>query len=229
MKLSNPIKILVGLATAIYALFPILLIPIWFVAVIAAGMGAGAYQGQPPPQFFFLVFSLFPLIFLVNMLHLILIPFYMIHLIKNGNGRDVYRILLGLGLFYLPWLALPFYFLLYVWPDQPPSWALNLPFSPMPAVVPTPPAVKIVSSQPSQPSETSPGSSSAPVVESAPVDTSPEKGAKMRPPRRTAKTQAAPVTVETPRKAEAPDQPPADQDHTIISSKPPSGASGDQT
>jgi len=247
MKLSYPVKILFGLATAIYALFPILLIPLWLLAVIFAGMGASSYQGEPPPQFFFLVFSMFPLIFLVNMLHFILIPFYIIHLVKNESGRELYRILLGIGLFFLSWLAMPFYFFLYVWPNRPPSWALKLPSSPMPAAIPIPSSEDEAAPQTALPSETSPESSAASVeapplqppveakdlpaaatiVQPTPLEAQPAKETKKPRPRRSAKTQAASVTLKTPKKDSAPDQSLSDQDHTIISPKPPSGDTGD--
>jgi hypothetical protein len=47
------------------------------------------------------------------------------HIIKNKNGLDVLRIILGIGCFYLPYLALPVYYFNYIWPDNYPDWALE--------------------------------------------------------------------------------------------------------
>jgi hypothetical protein len=50
--------------------------------------------------------------------------FYLIHVIKNNQALEVLRITLGVGSFYFPFIAMPAYYLIFIWPEQPPSWAL---------------------------------------------------------------------------------------------------------
>ena len=237
MKLSNPLKILVGLASGVYMLFPIFLAALWLIAVLSIGFGSNSYRGEPPPFFFFALFSMFPAIMLVNLLHFILIPFYIIHIIKNNEGSELYRILLCIGLFFMPWLAVPFYFFIYIWPNQPPIWALNASPAPLTPAIPAP----TTADQPAQPSKTSPELPVAPadalpvqppaekkdtlpgatIVQSAYPEAQPAKETKRRPPRRTAKSLVESATEETPKQADASSQPSPDQ--TLISPKPPSG------
>jgi hypothetical protein len=123
MKMNKPLKMILGLATGAYALFQVFFIPIWLLSVFTAMLSINT-RGDPPPIFFFTFFGMFPLICLFNVLHFVLLPVYIIHIIKNAAGNEVYRILIGIGLFFLPWLALPVYFLISIWPENPPSWAL---------------------------------------------------------------------------------------------------------
>lgn len=123
MKLSKPVKILIGAGTGAYVLFPLLLFFIWLLAVFTV-LVTSNYQGEPPPIFFVLFSLMFPVICLVNLLHLVLVSFYIIHMIKNDAANETLRVLLALGLFFLPWLAMPLYFLIYILPNQPPEWAL---------------------------------------------------------------------------------------------------------
>lgn len=123
MKLSKPVKILIGAGTGIYALFPLFLFFIWLLAVFTI-LVTSNYQGEPSPIFFVLFSLMFPAICLVNLLHLALVSFYITHMIKNNTANETLRVLLALGLFFLPWLAMPVYLLIYILPSQPPEWAL---------------------------------------------------------------------------------------------------------
>jgi len=136
MKLNKTFKIIVGLATGSYLLLPILFIVIWMTALVS-GI-AGSNQAEPPPIFFVILFSMFPLICLVNLLHFGVQIFYIIHIIKNKTANETYRILSGIGMFILPWLAAPIYYFIYVWPDDPPDWALDPTGQPEPILPPTP-------------------------------------------------------------------------------------------
>jgi hypothetical protein len=136
MKLNKTAKIIVGLATGSYLLLPILFIVVWITALVSAA--AGTNQAEPPPIFFAILFSMFPLICLVNLLHFGVQIFYIIHIIKNKTGNETYRVLSGIGMFILPWLAAPIYFFIYVWPDDAPEWALDPSEQPEPALPPAP-------------------------------------------------------------------------------------------
>jgi hypothetical protein len=245
MKLNSPLRILIGLATLGYALFPVLLIPLWLIAVLFAGLGVNSYQNEPPPILFFFFFSMFPLIILVNMLHLILIPFYLVHLIKNRPGREVYRILLGIGLFFLPWLAMPLYFLFYVWPDRPPKWALDALANPAPPVAPAAAASDLDISQPVEPQAAAP---EPPAVSELPSGELPAEGENLPvdaitiqpPPQEIGPVQETkkPRLRRTGKKAAEPDPAinqdlesalnlPADQDGTMINPNPLDGDEGE--
>jgi hypothetical protein len=52
--------------------------------------------------------------------------FYLAHNVKNKDGSEILRILLGVGVQFLPFIAMPAYFLIYVWPDKVPEWALEI-------------------------------------------------------------------------------------------------------
>ncbi len=123
MKRSKPIKILVGIGTLWYALYPILFIAITMLMILGIGFAANMDQTETP---FFMVpfFAVFPLHCLTILLGLALMVFYIIHLIKNKEGSETARILLGLGFFFLPLIAMPFYYFVYIWPNSPPAWAL---------------------------------------------------------------------------------------------------------
>jgi hypothetical protein len=247
MKLNSQVKILIGLATAGYALFPVLLIPLWLIAVLFAGLGVNSYQNEPPPIFFFFFFGMFPLIILVNMLHFILIPFYLVHVIKNRPGREMYRILLGIGLFFLPWLAMPLYFLLYVWPDRPPKWALDAFANPAPPVAPAAAAVDLDISQPVEPQaavlvppavselpsgelpaegENLPGD--ATTIQPPPQEIGPVQETKKPRLRRAGKKAAEPDPAISQDIESTITNPPAEQDHSMISPDPFDGDDGEQ-
>jgi hypothetical protein len=75
---------------------------------------------------FFSGFMLFMLIMIFSsFLQMATSGFYIAHIIKNKNGLDILRIILGIGSFYLPYLALPVYYFIYIWPDSYPDWALE--------------------------------------------------------------------------------------------------------
>ncbi len=121
LKLSKPIKVLVGVGTAWLILYPLLFIVVWFT-MFRGFMSLGEEAG--PPAF---ITSLFPAILPLHCLTIIiqfaLMAFYLFHVIKNNAGSDVLRVILGIGVFFMPYVAMPIYFFLYIWPQQPPRWA----------------------------------------------------------------------------------------------------------
>ena len=74
-------------------------------------------------------FDYFPLIAIVaaclTVLTYSLVAFYLIHAFSNPSAHLWLRVVLGLGFFVLPYVAMPAYFLLYILPPSPPSWALS--------------------------------------------------------------------------------------------------------
>lgn len=132
MKLSKSVKLLVGIGTFFDVVAPCLLaIGIWFV-VFATALSFSTPGTSHPADNFPVIFSLGFLVaigfaFFYSFVRLALDAFYIVHIIKNTAGSQVWRILSGIGLFVFPFLAMPFYYLVYVWPNQPPEWALEKP------------------------------------------------------------------------------------------------------
>jgi hypothetical protein len=89
------------------------------------GMGflpQGAEDGFP--LFMVPFFAIFPLHCLTILLQFVLMAFYLVHVIKNTNASETVRIILGIGCFFLPFIAMPIYYYLYIWREEPPEWAV---------------------------------------------------------------------------------------------------------
>ena len=84
-------------------------------------------RGLPagPSGFFTAFFAFWCLIMFTSLLQIAISAFYLTHIVKNRKGSDLLRILCGIGAFYLPYVALPAYFLIYIWPENAPEWALQ--------------------------------------------------------------------------------------------------------
>jgi hypothetical protein len=123
MRLSKPIKILVGLGTAWLTIYPFLFLEVWLTMVLGMVFMSGSSNDSQP---FFLIpfFAIFPLHFLTIFLQFFLDVFYLIHVIKNTTASETLRIILGVGPFFLSFIAMPIYYYLYIWRDQPPDWAI---------------------------------------------------------------------------------------------------------
>lgn len=125
MKLGKPIKLLIGLGTVWVAIYPLLFLAAWLSMVIGMGWTAWASRGEPSaPPFFMTFFAIFPLHCLTIFMQLALEVFYLIHVIKNTTAAETPRIILGVGTFFMPFVAMPVYYYLYIWLNQPPEWAL---------------------------------------------------------------------------------------------------------
>lgn len=123
-----------GLATGFYALAPIMFVLCYFLWMFAMiPLIAAAEQtpvlDYPRMQFFFFFAVIFVIFFAVimlfNFLHISLIPIYITLLIKNKTGREILRIIIAIGLFILPFIAMPAYYLIYILPATAPDWALE--------------------------------------------------------------------------------------------------------
>ena len=124
MQLSKPIKIVIGIATTLYALLPFLIMVPFFIFFFPIAMS----RGEPDPAFMLPFMAIaFPAMFILIFLQFGLLIFYFIHVIKNRAGSDVLRILLGLGNMLMPYFSMPIYFLIFIWPETPPEWALQPP------------------------------------------------------------------------------------------------------
>lgn len=129
MQLKRNLKLLIGGGTILYIAFPLLLAAL--VIVLAFGMifsiNQAAYSDQPPPFFIFFPFVVTPCAMGFGFAGFALQAFYLYHILKNTAALDWMRILGGIGVFSLPFVAMPVYYLVYIWPEQPPEWALQPP------------------------------------------------------------------------------------------------------
>lgn len=121
MKLNKSIKLLVGGGTFWLLFYPLLFIVIWFLAI-------PGFMFSPSPESPFSMFSMFDLIFPVHCLtaimQLVLMGFYLFHIIKNTLVSDTIRAIFGVGIFFMPFIAMPVYYYFFIWIDSPPKWAL---------------------------------------------------------------------------------------------------------
>ncbi len=123
MKLSKSLKVLIGLVTTWVVLYPLALCVLWFTMFPLMMI-----SGSEPDPFFFMLFGIFMLISIASsFIQWGMTIFYLTHIILNREGSDMARVLLGVGAFTLPFLAMPFYYFIYIWPEQPPAWALRQP------------------------------------------------------------------------------------------------------
>jgi hypothetical protein len=132
MKITRPYKILIGIGTIWYVLYPLLFIAVWFMMVFGMGLmpllaGSGESPGSAPPFLMFPFFSIFPLHFCTIFIGLGLMVFYLIHVIRNTQADETIRIVLGVGCFFIPFIAMPIYYYLYIWLEHPPVWAAAKP------------------------------------------------------------------------------------------------------
>ncbi len=128
MKLSRNIRILIGLLTAWVTFYPLVFIAVWLLMVISMfGLSAASSDSVGFPPFMALFFAIFPLHCLTMMLSFGLLVFYLIHIIKNVTASETARIVLGVGIFMAGFIAMPIYYYLYIWSDNPPAWALQSP------------------------------------------------------------------------------------------------------
>lgn len=125
MNISKPVKIFVGFLTAFAVLFPFIIMPA-FVMVIMFSSGFPFFDPQsvPDPRDIektiipFLMFF-YPTMMCFSLAQLGLQIFYTIHEVKNKALTDTFRILFVIGNFFLPYVAMPIYFFVYLWKDAP--------------------------------------------------------------------------------------------------------------
>ncbi len=125
MKISKPLKVIIGLFTIFVAIFPFVIGPA-FVMFFMLNSGFPFFNPQSTfdPEAFG---RIFPMIFMVfypammcfSFLQFSLQVFYIIHVIKNRQLTDLLRVLFALGAFFMPFIAMPIYFIAYFWKDNP--------------------------------------------------------------------------------------------------------------
>jgi hypothetical protein len=128
MTLSKPLRIVIGIATFWYALYLLLTIAgiVLFFGYVFLALFAGGESISNLRTLFAQILSLeflLPIHVCSLSLEVGLLIFYLVHTIKNTKASDSMRIVLGLGHLFLPFVAMPIYYYLYIWKENPPEWA----------------------------------------------------------------------------------------------------------
>jgi hypothetical protein len=124
MNISKPVKILIGVLTVFAVLFPFFIMPVFMMFfMFSSGFPFFDPQSVPNPNdieaMLPFMFVFYPLMMCFSVVQLGLQIFYIIHEIKNKALTDTFRILFAIGTFLLPYVAMPIYFFVYLWKDNP--------------------------------------------------------------------------------------------------------------
>jgi hypothetical protein len=121
MTLSRTLKIIVGAATVLVALWPFLIMAFMFLPIFFIALSGGQ---EPDPSLMLVFFLIIPLMIFASFLQIGMQVFYIAHIVKNKSASEILLILLGVGIYFLPFFAMPAYYLIYILPNQPPDWAM---------------------------------------------------------------------------------------------------------
>lgn len=110
-------------------IYPILFFIVWLVMFVGAilfplVMDSLGTSPESFPLFILPFFAIFPLHFCTIFLMIALLVFYLVHVIKNTEADETVRIILGIGNFFLPFIAMPIYYYIFIWLESPPDWAI---------------------------------------------------------------------------------------------------------
>lgn len=120
MTLTKPIKILIGVLTLLIILVPFVILPLMWGLFMLAGLMIGPSPDQvEAPLMVGAMFIAMPLFMLYPLVQMALQVFYVIHEVKNKALSDTPRIFFLLGSFFMPYIALPVYFIMHIWRDGP--------------------------------------------------------------------------------------------------------------
>lgn len=129
MNLTKSHKILVGIATLWVTLYPVIFFIAWLFIFFGTFMFPFVLESPDVlPEIYLLMMlpfmAIFPLHFCTIFILIALVVFYLIHVIKNTQADETVRIILGIGNFFLPFIAMPIYFFIFIWQESPPAWAM---------------------------------------------------------------------------------------------------------
>lgn len=123
MKISTPLKVLLGLITAWLLIYPFLFFATWLTFIV--GISTVESQSSSAPGIFPIIAAgIFLILICSAFVQVGLQLFYIIHIALNKSANDIVRILFIIGLFFFAYIAMPIYYLVYILPDTPPRWAL---------------------------------------------------------------------------------------------------------
>ena len=124
MSPSKPLKIIIGVLTALVVVAPIFLVAISLGVSFLLPASQVLSPRAPQPEFFAVFTALIPLLiipamFCFSILRLGLQVLYVVLIVKDRQLNDTPRILYTLGVYFLPYLAMPLYYILNFWKDAP--------------------------------------------------------------------------------------------------------------
>ena len=125
MNINKPTKIIIGILTIFGIFFPFVIAPaLMMFFVFSSGFPFFDPQSVPNPYeiqktMFPVMMVFYPVMMCFGVVQLGLQVFYIIHEIKNKALTDTFRILFAIGTFFLPYIAMPIYFIAYLWKDNP--------------------------------------------------------------------------------------------------------------
>ncbi len=126
MKLSNFVKILIGLGTAWVTLYHLASLVFSAAMLLNFQSLAQGSQESSLSTLFFSNMTYFQLLqIFTSLIQFVLTTFYLIHVVKNTTATEIIRVILGVGVFYMPYVTMPIYYYVYIWLKQPPAWALD--------------------------------------------------------------------------------------------------------
>lgn len=125
MNINKPTKIVIGVLTVFAVIFPFVIAPALMMFFVFSS-GFPFFDPQSVPNSYEIQKTMLPMMMVFyptmmcfGLVQLGLQIFYIIHEVKNKALTDTYRILFAIGTFFLPYIAMPIYFIAYLWKDTP--------------------------------------------------------------------------------------------------------------
>ncbi len=124
MNIKKPVKIIIGVLTVFAVLFPLLIAPAFVMYFMFSSgfpfnfIDSGSNLLEFEKTFFPTMMVFYPAMLCFSLVQLGLQVVYIIHAIKNKAFTDTFRILFVIGIFFLPYISMPIYFVAYLWKNQ---------------------------------------------------------------------------------------------------------------
>jgi len=117
MELSKRSKIALGIATILEVAFPLLIALLYMLVFFLTPLMMATNPKSEGSIFVFffigmLIFFFFMMFF--SIFQILMKVIYLIIVLKNKQSTDLIKILFVLGTFYIPYIAMPFYYVLYI-------------------------------------------------------------------------------------------------------------------
>ena len=114
IKLGKPDKVLVGLATVWVAIYPLLFLYGFWLGLSQLSFFAPVKPLEGFSLFIYsFVFSI-PVVYVTIILYLVLIVLYLSHLHRITTAPVIARVMFGISIIFLPFIAMPAYYLVFI-------------------------------------------------------------------------------------------------------------------
>jgi len=121
LKLNTFQKILLGIATVFYAIFPVMIVAFWGPILWSLHSGQAPWM---PNLVFAEIYGVSLCIFIP--LQFVLLVVYLIHMFQNTSLSEIVRIVWIISAFLLPFVGYPVYYYLYILRKNPPVLAKKM-------------------------------------------------------------------------------------------------------